>query len=261
MGKKETSTAPSQALWIYGIHACIKALKNPQRRILRLVCVDSHQAPITSLLAENHIDLDALSLQIEPMNISTLTSLLPKDAVHQKIALCAKKLPVPPLETYLKNLNGPGTFLCLDQITDPHNVGAILRSCAAFDIDGICLTERHSPELTGILAKAASGALENLSLFMINNLSQTLETFKKHEFWCLGLAEEGTHLLGNYDIPERVVFILGSEGKGLRPLTRKNCDILLNIPTSPEFPTLNVSVAAGICLYENARHKTNTQET
>lgn len=247
--------APSSGkVWLYGLHAVIQALNNKNRTFERLILLKK-TAPELSLLLERKCP-EHLSLSPTAVEDEVFQKVLPRDAVHQGIALLASPLPTPSLEDILDQYpEGPITLLCLDQVTDPQNVGAILRSSAAFGIQGLGLTERHSPPLTGTLAKAASGALEITPLILFNNLAQSLDLLKKHGFWCLGLDENAEQTISEIILPERVVFVMGSEGEGLRRLSREKCDILLKIPTSPLFPTLNVSTSAAICLYENHRQK------
>jgi 23S rRNA (guanosine2251-2'-O)-methyltransferase len=181
-----------------------------------------------------------------------LDSLLP-GTVHQGIALDAAPLP----ETHLNDLlaKQPRLLVVLDQVTDPHNVGAILRSAAAFGAEGVILTERHAPGMTGTLAKTASGALEHVPLVPVVNLARALEQLREAGFWCIGLAEEGEKSLGAHDLSGATALVLGAEGDGLRRLTRERCDALAKLPTQGAIGSLNVSNAAAIALYEAKRQR------
>ena len=148
-----------------------------------------------------------------------------------------------------------GLMLVLDQITDPHNVGAIMRSAAAFAVKAIVTTARHSPEATGVLAKSASGALELVPLVTVQNLARALTELNDRGFMTVGLDSEGTEDLGAVTLQQPLALVLGAEGKGLRQLTRSTCDALMKIPMAGAVESLNVSVAAGVCLYEVVRQR------
>lgn len=245
----------SKVSWLYGVHAVIHALQNKKRTLDKLLILKKNAPELLALLEEKKLD-SLLSPTI--VDEETFQKILPKEAVHQGIALSASPLPFLTLEDVLKGPeDGPLTLLFLDHVTDPQNVGTILRSAAAFGVDGVGLLEHHSPALTGALAKAASGALELVPLILLKNLAQSMELLKKRGFWCLGLDERGEKLISEVDFSERVIFIMGSEGEGLRRLSREKCDLLVKIPTTPFFPTLNVSISAAVCLYENRRQKMN----
>lgn len=186
-----------------------------------------------------------------------LDGLLP-GAVHQGVALDAAPLPETSLEALLAT--APKLLLLLDQVTDPHNVGAILRSAAAFGADAVLLTDRHAPGQGGVLAKTASGALEHVPLITVVNLARTMATLRDAGFWCIGLAEEGAQDIAAHDLSGKTALVLGAEGEGLRRLTRERCDALARLPTQGAIGSLNVSNAAAVALYEVKRQTKPTTE-
>jgi 23S rRNA (guanosine2251-2'-O)-methyltransferase len=238
--------------WIYGHHAALAALANPRRRLSTLLLTAEAEAEFTAQIAaarQRHGD----RLSVARATREELSDQLGRDAVHQGIAVEAWPLPSPALDTVLAEAPPDATLLVLDQVTDPHNVGAILRSAAAFGAAGVIVTQHHSPPETGSLAKAASGGLEQVPLLRVVNLSQTLETLQTAGFWCLGLAAEGAEPLSGARLDGRIAFVLGAEGGGMRRLTREQCDLLVRLPTGTILAQLNVSNAAAIALYERAR--------
>lgn len=234
----------SSQLWLWGLHACKTALTNPERQCFRLVLTESTFKDLS-------LSKDFLSCKVELLDASSLSRLLPEGAVHQGIALKVSPLPERSMTELFKA--NAGVLIVLDQVTDPQNVGAILRSAKALGALGAVMTERNAPPLGGALGKAASGALDLLPIWKVPNLVRTLEDLKKNGFWVVGLEEHASHILTKADYPEKLVLVVGAEGEGLRRLTRETCDFLANLPTDPSFPTLNVSVAAALALYELQR--------
>jgi 23S rRNA (guanosine2251-2'-O)-methyltransferase len=234
-----------QSAWLYGHHAVLAALANPERRFERILA--------TKEAAERHASQLAGRAQV--LSRDDLAQRLPAGAVHQGIAALASPLEEPTLEDLLARCSDQAMVLALDQVTDPHNVGAILRSAAAFGVSGVVVTERHAPAETGVLAKAASGALEIVPLMRAVNLVRTLEQLKGAGFWIYGLDERGETAVGGLDLGGRVCVVLGAEGEGLRRLTTEKCDRLVTIPTSNTLTSLNVSNAAAVACYEWARRR------
>jgi 23S rRNA (guanosine2251-2'-O)-methyltransferase len=186
-----------------------------------------------------------------------LEATLPEQAVHQGVAARCDPLPERALADLLSELdpNAPALLVGLDQVTDPQNVGAVLRSTAAFGAAGLILTERHAAPEGGALARAASGALDVTPLVRVGNLAKALDELKEAGFWIFGLAGEGEDRLDSVDLPDRLVILLGAEGSGLRRLTRERCDRLVRLPTGGPIDQLNVSNAAAVALYEVARRR------
>lgn len=176
--------------------------------------------------------------------------MLPREAVHQGLLLEADNPPEMALEDMLAAAPETACLVILDQVTDPHNVGAVLRSACAFGVYAVLMTDRHASAATGTLAKAASGAFEHVPLIRLANLSQAMAKLQQAGFWCIGLAQEGPRALHDISLPKKTALIMGAEGEGLRRLTRENCDELAHLPTMPPIGSLNVSNAAAIAIYE-----------
>ncbi|HXQ51221.1 MAG TPA: 23S rRNA (guanosine(2251)-2'-O)-methyltransferase RlmB [Stellaceae bacterium] len=241
---KERGAAPG-ATWLYGRHAVAAALANPSRRIRRIVTLRELEAELAPLLAAARADLPAAP---EFLDRRALALLLPEDAVHQGIAASVDPLPRRELDDIIAALPedaAPAIVVVLDQVSDPHNVGAILRSAAAFAALAVVVPEHGSPPVTGVLAKAASGALETVPLIRAGNLARALERLKQSGFWCIGLEEGAAQSLAALDLPQRCALVLGAEGGGLRRLTRERCDFLVRLAAG----SLNVSNAAAVALY------------
>ena len=238
-------TAPGGPYWLYGHHAVTAALANPERKILRLARVGTDDVPEV----EGH--------EWEQVPGDLLESWLPRGAVHQGIAAKVHPLPDRGIEDVIAEAaeQEQAYLMILDQVTDPQNVGAILRSAAAFGALAVVLTERNAAPESGALAKAASGALEHVPLIRVTNLSRAIELLKKGGFWIAGLAAEGSKTLAEAKLSGKVGLALGAEGPGLRRLTREHCDLLVRLPTGGPIDHLNVSNAAAVALYELVREQ------
>ena len=232
---------PDSLVLLYGWHTVTMALQNPKRRIRKLFLTEN----AARRLAEENIETRVAPEILRPNQIDQRVS---PDAVHQGLLAEADPLPSPELET----LEQQGMVLVLDQITDPHNVGAILRSAAAFSVKAIVTTARHSPEATGVLAKAASGALELVPLVTVQNLARALTGLNERGFMTVGLDSEGNENLSDLSLQQPLALVLGAEGKGLRQLTRETCTALARLDMPGEIKSLNVSNAAVLALYIGA---------
>src|SRR5436190_10772927 len=226
---------------LYGWHTVAAALANPDRRIRKLLLTEN----AARRLAEENIDTRVTPEIVRPQLIDQR---LGPDAVHQGMLAEADPLASPDIET----LQQEGIVLVLDQITDPHNVGAILRSAAAFAVKAIVTTARHSPEATGVLAKSASGALELVPLVLVQNLARALTALNERGFLTVGLDSEGSDDLSKVELREPLALVLGAEGKGLRQLTRETCAAVARLDMPGEIKSLNVSNAAVLALYVGA---------
>ena len=239
--------------WFYGDHAVFAALANPQRKIKRLLITKSKLAGLDS----DKRNLVEATGQFEIVDKDNISSVLLDNAVHQGVAV----LPFPLSDLTIDDLSSidssdTETVAVLDQVTDPHNVGAILRSAAAFNIAAVIVPDRHSPPTTGVLARSASGAVETVPIIRVGNLSRALDQLADKGFWRIGLDGYADALLETVSKDLRkVAIVLGSEGKGLRQLTSQKCDLLAKLPISPGIESLNVSNAAAIAFYELARSR------
>jgi len=232
---------PDGPVILYGWHTVAAALANPQRHIRKLILTEN----AARRLADENI---AMSVTPEIVRPALIDARLGPDAVHQGLLAEADPLPSPDIDA----LPELGIVLVLDQITDPHNVGAIMRSAAAFAVKAIVTTARHSPEATGVLAKSASGALELVPLVTVQNLARALSTMNDQGFLTVGLDSQGGENLGDVALRQPLALVLGAEGKGLRQLTRETCGVVARLDLPGEIKSLNVSNAAVLALYIGA---------
>jgi 23S rRNA (guanosine2251-2'-O)-methyltransferase len=230
-------TANRPRLW--GKHAVAAALDNPDRKILR-AWATREAAQFMQFPKEVAVTL---------ADVADLGRLVPHDAPHQGVVIEVEPLEDAWLDELLTGADEKAVLLVLDQVTDPHNVGAILRSAAAFGAVGIVTQDRHSPPESGVVAKAASGALERLPWVRVVNLARALEEIGEAGFWRIGLAGDADMDLKDALGPQRVALVLGAEGPGMRQNTREHCDQLARLPISDAVESLNVSNAAAVALY------------
>lgn len=236
---------------LFGLHAVREALFNTDRAFKNIYVSKNRLEEVESLLN------DALKKGLkrprpQVIDRDAFSRMFPDGTVHQGVAATCAPLP----ETYLHELlmktahKESSVFLMLDQVTDPHNVGAIIRSASAFGADGLIVQKRHAPPMNGILAKTACGALEHLPICAETNLARSIELLQEHGYTVLGLDERGRMTFGE-KMPkfEKVALVLGAEGDGLRRLTAEKCDALVKLPTQGEILSLNVSNAAAVALY------------
>lgn len=236
--------------WIYGTHAVMAALANPERDCHRLMLTkEAAEGLDERLTAVRAARKDLPQSEIVPRE--TLTARLGTDAVHQGIALLAGLPPERDLGDICRiaGMRPKAAVVVLDQVEDPRNIGAILRSAAAFGALAVIVTERHAPQTTAVLAKAASGALEIVPLVRVTNLVRAIDELKQAGFWVAGFDAEAETSLEAAQMATKTALVLGAEGTGLRRLTREHCDFLLRIPMAQAGASLNVSNAAAIALY------------
>jgi len=216
----------------------LAACANPRRKLHRLFVT-------RNILNQHEAELKVAQCPIEVLDSREISRIAPEGAVHQGILADAAPLPA----TEIEDLTNCPLVLVLDQITDPHNVGAILRSAAAFNAGAVIITARNSPEATGVLAKAASGGLEFVPLIETVNLARTLDALAKQGFTSIGFDSEAEFAIEKAPLSAPVALVLGAEGKGLRRLTREKCDLLVRLDMSGPIKSLNVSNAAVLALY------------
>ena len=230
-------TANRPRLW--GKHAIASALDNPLRKVLK-AWATREAASFMQFPKDVPVTL---------ADAADLGRLVPHDAPHQGVVIEVEALEDAWLDGLLNAAGERSLLLVLDQVTDPHNVGAILRSAAAFGAIGIVTQDRHSPPESGVIAKAASGALERVPWARVVNLARALEEIGGAGFWRIGLAGDATTELKDALGPPRIALVLGAEGPGLRPNTREHCDALARLPITDAIESLNVSNAAAVALY------------
>lgn len=234
---------------LYGFHACREAWLNRERAVHALYVTTQAEKGFAEALtqAEKRNISRPTPITIEKQ---ALEKMLPRGSVHQGIAINAAPLEVLDLQDLVIKSHGQArsVLVILDQVTDPHNVGAILRSASAFGMDGVLMQKKHAPTLDGVLAKTACGAVEHIPVAQATNLSRAIEGLKEDGFFVLGLDERGEDALhkANHD---KIALVLGSEGAGIRPLIKAHCDALVSLPTQGAIASLNVSNAAAVSFY------------
>jgi 23S rRNA (guanosine2251-2'-O)-methyltransferase len=245
--------------WVYGKHAVAAALANPERRWRRLVVLAGHEQQAAALIAGARARRRGEAEALLIVDHDGFAPILPESAVHQGLALEVEPLPERHLDDVLRRTGelAARPFVVLDRISDPQNIGAVLRSAAAFGAFAVVVPARGAPVVTGALAKAASGAVEIVPLVRVVNIARALDRLKQAGFWICGLDESAPQRLAELELGRRVALVLGSEGAGMRRLVRERCDFLARLPTRPEQPTLNASNAAAIALYELVRHSSD----
>ena len=237
-GRKPLKNSDSGRVQLFGLHAVEAALANEKRPVYAIQATENAAYRLGPLIARR-------GLEPERVLPKALDRQLGADTVHQGVLL-----KVGPLESLtLEELDLSGTLLVLDQVTDPHNVGAALRSAAAFGAKGLLMTQRHSPPLGGVLAKSASGALDLVPIAQVRNLAEALAELGEQGVTRLGLAEEAEIALEEATLTYPLAFVIGAEGRGLRQLTRDRCDALCRISTASALASLNVSNAAAVALH------------
>ncbi len=246
-GRPQGRRGAGEEGWLWGVHAVEAALANPARRLLRLVATADRGRALSPLLALRGSEAD---VRLEEMEAGEITQLLPAGATHQGVALRAE--PLPDLDVDDVAQPAHGLILLLDGVTDPQNVGAILRSAEAFGARAVVLQDRHAPKLAGAAAKAAAGAVERLPVARVVNLARALDRMADLGWRAVGLDGEAPLELAQAFDGGPTVLVLGSEGEGLRRLVAEHCEALARIPMAGGAESLNVSAAAAVALYAAA---------
>ena len=233
---RRESLRPEDLSVLYGWHTVKAALENPARKVRKFLATEN---------AARRLAEEGVAASPDIVRPTAIAERLSPDAVHQGLYLEADPLPSPEIT----DIAARAPVLVLDQITDPHNVGAILRTAAGFDVAAVVTTARHSPEATGALAKAASGALEYVPIVTVQNLARAMAELKERGYLLVGLDSSGDAELGDVPLRAPLALVLGAEGKGLRQLTRDSCDHLGRLELPGRIKSLNVSNAAALALY------------
>ncbi len=244
--RRRPAVAADGSGWIWGRHAVEAYVANPAREAPRRLLATADRAKALQPAAGRRADWDG-GVRLEVVEAQMLAQLLPQGAVHQGCAVLTDPLPDLSLEDVAAEAEG--VILMLDEVTDPQNVGAILRSASAFGAKAVVMQDRRAPEPFGALAKAAAGALERTPIVRVVNLSRALERLETLGWTSIGLDGNADRTLDEALGPPAIVLVLGSEGEGLRRLVSEHCDGLANIPMPGMFESLNVSAAAAVALY------------
>jgi len=253
--KQEHNTPKTRVkIDLYGVHAVTQAWINPNRHIHDLYITEKALESFDDALTKAH-DMGLKRPAPQIIEKSMLDSSTTQGSVHQGIGLNCQPLDEVDIHDIIRaeSIKERSVLIILDQVTDPHNVGAIIRSSCAFGVAGMILQRKHAPELTGVLAKTACGGVEHLSVAYETNLTRSIETLQEAGYFAIGLAEEGKLNISSLSGHQRLVLVLGAEGDGIRRLVRKQCDALVALPTAGPISSLNVSNAAAVALFASQK--------
>jgi len=251
---------PDSELWICGKHPTLTILEKKRRKIFEILATQNSISELEKFI--NKHALSHLSPLVKLVDNEKIEAIFGKNQVHQGFALRCLRLPtktqndlLAELQEIAKTENALPTIILLDQISDPHNIGAIIRSAVSFGVTRIIFCEHNSPKENATIVKSSAGTIELADLFVVTNFSNLIEKLKKIGYWCVGLAGEGKVGLVQVKEYKNIALIVGSEGDGIRDLVKKNCDLLARIEIASEVESLNASVAAAIALYELEKNK------
>lgn len=252
-----TSNKPqldSSKIWVYGKHPSFTILKNNRRKIFEILVTKNSIHELESFLTKESL-LKFKNL-IKIVNNDFIEKIVGKNQIHQNIAIKTEKLKTKNQFDLIEELylipdqSKLPTLLILDQITDPQNIGAIIRSAIAFNVNKIIFSDHNSPKENATIIKASAGNIDFVDLIVVTNFNNLIEKLKKIGYWCIGLASEGNKNICEINQYNNIALVVGSEGNGIRELVKKNCDLLLKISTNKSVESLNVSVATSLALYE-----------
>ena len=248
--------------WLYGVHACLAAIANPERDIRRIVVAsqsaDDLEIPVCDAANAAFEACQTPRPQIEWRDKREVHDLVPREAVHQGIAIETSNLSHPVIEDLIESAKGlqNACVVVLDQASDPRNIGAVMRTAVAFGALAVIVQDKYAPDITGAMAKAASGAVERLPYIKVTNIARTLDQLKAAEFRCVGFDGHTDNVLTDKTLKGKNAIILGAEGAGMRRLTRETCYLLVKIPIGDAVESLNLANAASIALYQY--HQSNS---
>ena len=237
---------------LFGFHAVGVRLRTAPKSILEIYVDASRRDARMRQFLQRVQEAGLRTIEADGLRLARMAG----SAGHQGVVARVEALQATTsLDDLLDGLQGPPLLLVLDGVTDPHNLGACLRVADGAGAHAVIAPKDHAVGINATVAKVASGAAETMPYFMVTNLARTLGELKERNIWCLGLSDEATQTLYQSDLKAPTALVMGAEGTGLRQLTRKTCDALVSIPMLGAVESLNVSVAAGICLYEAVRQR------
>lgn len=240
---KKANSLKSTTMIIFGIHSCENAITSGKHKISKIYLQDGK--PVPSWIPVN--------LKIYKIEEKDIKKMVPRDAVHQGIAVEIDESSYYGDITDFASKKESSCVCILDGVVDPHNLGAIIRTAAAFNVAGIIVSEKGSCKLTGTVIKASSGGIEHVNVCVVKNLASAIEKLQSYGFWAVSFCERGEKFIHNLDLRGKICLIFGAEGTGIRRLQKDKSDFIVKLPTSLNFPTLNVSNAAAIAFYEVAK--------
>ncbi len=247
---------------LYGFHAVRQAWLNKDREVFALYITQQALRGFEDTIIEgSKVGLKRPRPRVIDKN--ELGKMLPRGAVHQGVALSCSNLEESDVQDFIiraASKTDRTILAILDQVTDPHNIGAILRSASAFGLDGVIIQKKHAPSLDGVLAKTACGAVEHIPIAQATNLSRTVKELQNNGFYVIGLDERGEKEIGALGKTDKMAIVLGSEGSGIRRLIRETCDELISLPTNEPIASLNVSNAAAVAFYALAAFKAKRKD-
>lgn len=246
--RNNNSSGSRSGLILYGRHPVMAVIANPERRISKILCTKDNFDEVKSACLQHNVNPGI----INTVDKKEIDRILPREAVHQGFAVYCQELEDYSLEDIciLADQKTRCHVLVLDQVTDPQNIGAIIRSCVAFDTLALILQDKNSPAETGAMAKASAGTIEHLPVCRVTNLSRAIQQLKEAGFWTVGMDGYAETYIDGIDKSGKIAIVMGSEGKGLRRLVEESCDATVKLPISEKVESLNVSTAAAIALYE-----------